>query len=57
MPVLAAKAECPQTMRKRFFFVNAYAADIPNSVLAMYAKDTVKSHCQLLKGGKTYSIM
>ena len=54
--VLAAKAECPQTINKQYLYANAYAADIPDHVLAQYSLDISEPHFHLLKEGALYNI-
>ena len=54
--VLSAKAECPQTIEKGFLFVNAYAADVPPSILSRYPMNMSDSYMKLLKKGQMFSI-
>lgn len=54
--VVAAKAECPQTIKKTYLYANAYAADIPNDVLALYSLNIPEPHFNMLKEGTLYTI-
>lgn len=58
IPVMSAKAECPQIIARTFMFANSYAADIPDAVLSQYFTGACVSddYMKLLKEGQTFKI-